>query len=75
MAINAGSNAYYCGSSYGIYFGSGPDFNIADNSNSNFSSACNFPKCYENIGDNYTNLAGANNFSTQEIEVYLIKLI
>ncbi len=74
-------NAIYCSSAYGPTFGNNHDLCITSYSNISSSNHCtNFGSTYPHLtyptGSNEakTFLAGSNNFSTSEIEVYqLIK--
>lgn len=75
IGVNNYQNAIYCGSSYGPTFGYNHTMYASNNSNSNNTS-------YVSAGDSYNIPAAANglsiltdgnyNFSTSEIEVYLI---
>ena len=60
IACSPGQNAIYCSSGYGPTFGSGHDFHIADNSNSNQSSYSKLSTSY--IHPNYNNQHSYNEY-------------
>ena len=67
------SYAIYCSSSYGPTFGSGYDFYLCDNCNTNKSSYNNSDSGYEAHGKQYV-MAGTNYFYVKDYEVYKIEL-
>lgn len=71
---SSNSTGIYTHTSYGPSFGSASDICVANSSNSNSSSYCNFPNCFKDTtGRGQATFTGAYNFQTNEIEVYLIQ--
>ena len=69
------SFAIYREPSYGPTFGGGHDIYVADNANQNPNSHTNFGTSYSlpnGVTDRYTILAGAHNFSPDEVEVFYL---
>ena len=74
MATRRGG-AIYKRSSYGPRFGGGIDIHIATNANSNNRSFTKFGHTYSvpnGVQDRYTILAGTQNFSPDEVEVFYL---
>ena len=68
------SDAIYCGPIYGPVFGLG-DILIFDNASQNTHSYSNFGRYYSlpnGVTDRHTILAGTNNFSPDEVEVFYL---
>ena len=76
MLYKNDSKSTFCNGAYGPTFGGGADFHIADNCNSNSSSCSDLGRSYTLDGYTYGSteaqsfLAGANNFTVSEIEVF-----
>ena len=69
------SYAIYKHSSYGPIFGAGHDIIIYSNANSNTYSYTNFGNSYSvpsEVQDKNTILAGTNNFTPDEVEVFYL---
>ena len=67
--------AIYRSSSYGPIFGIGHDIAIENNANSNTNSYTHFGHSYSlpsGIKDGTTILAGTNNFTPDEVEVFYL---
>ena len=72
-----GQNAILCLASYGPIFGGGNDIYISSNSNTNTNSSSNFGHTYKHpdyqkgTAEANSILAGAYNFQTEEIELFV----
>jgi len=74
-AVAVPTRAIYRHSSYGPTFGNGHDIHIANNANSNTNSYAGFGNSYSvpsGVRDRYTILAGTNNFTPDEVEVFYL---
>ena len=73
--VTSPSHAIYKGSRYGPIFGAGHDMYIATNAKSNTNSQTSFGSSYSvpsGVQDKKTILAGARNFTPDEVEVFYL---
>jgi hypothetical protein len=70
----SGENAIYCNSSYGPTFGDGHDFYISNGCKSNSDSCDNTGSTYFTKNKQYA-LAGENNFTVNDYEVFQLEIL
>jgi hypothetical protein len=66
-------NAVFCGSTYGVIFGTGHKIYIANSCNNNAESHSTTSNTYEDKGKPKEALAGAHKFTVKEIEVWKVE--